>query len=216
MMSDSEATTPETGKSSTAAPTTKPGKAKRALKKSAKPKAKRAARKPATKKPAAKKAAPKKAALKKAQVKRPAVKRPAVKRVAPKAKVELSRVPNKAEFIRRFPNLPAKEVVARAKELGATLTESYVYNTRGLQKHGKNPKRTPMSYGKGNIIHLPSSFTSTIQGSRRAHPEASQNGQSLEGLLQAVASELGLSNAIRHLQAVRTTVAEAMGTLPPF
>jgi hypothetical protein len=117
------------------------------------------AAKPAAKKPAKKGVKKGKLTSKNTKSGR-AVKKPAKRKTAPKKKVaakksaakktaaatarapRLSGIPNKAEFIRSLPGLPAKEVVARAKELGAVLTESYVYNTRGLQKNGGKGKKT--------------------------------------------------------------------------
>jgi len=229
MMSDSEATTPETAKPPTAAPAPKVAKAKKALKKSAKPraaKAKKALKKSAKPKAAKAKPGVAKAKPRVAKAKPKAAKAKAAKRGLPKPTPALStRIVNKARFIRSLPStMPAKEVVARAKELGAVLTESYVYNTRGLQKHGKKAKlQASRSYGNNNTIHVPRGPATFLIGAMgggggsngRVHSDTLHK-TSIEGLLQAVASELGLSNAIKFLQATRATVAEAMGTLPPF
>ena len=171
MMTDSEVTTPDVTRP-TAAPTPKTGKPKGALKKSAKPKAKKPA--------ARKKVAPKKAPTKK----------PAAKKAAPK----LSGIPNKSEFIRRFPNLPAKEVVARAKGLGATITESYVYNTRGLLKKG----------GKGRVNRL----ATKLAANGEAKP------LTVEELFYAVVAEIGTQKAIQMLIAARGVVQSALSGTP--
>ena len=98
----------------------------------AKPPVKRVKRKA---KPAAKKAKPAaaKKALKKSRKPKASLKHPESKHVAKAPGIQ-----NKAEFIRSLPkDMPAKEVVAKAKLRGTQLTESYVYNTRGLAKLGK-------------------------------------------------------------------------------
>jgi hypothetical protein len=52
---------------------------------------------------------------------------------------------NKSAFVRGLPGeLSAKEVVAKAKEQGLTLTEAYVYTIRSASKRGSDqPKRGP-------------------------------------------------------------------------
>lgn len=192
MMTDSEVTTPDVTRP-TAAPTPKTGKPKGALKKSAKPKAKKPA--------ARKKVAPKKAPTKK----------PAAKKAAPK----LSGIPNKSEFIRRFPNLPAKEVVARAKELGATITESYVYNTRGLLKKGGKGRVNRLAtklaangaYGKSHLILMDHS-------SKYPTPATEAKPLTVEELFYAVVAEIGTQKAIQMLIAARGVVQSALSGTP--
>ena len=152
-------------------------------------------KKPAAKKPAAKKPAPKKPAAKKVS-KKPAAKKTAAATKAPRA--ALSGIPNKAEFIRKFPTLPAKEVVARAKELGAVLTESYVYNTRGLQKNGKSGK------GKTATIRKVS-----FEQARLPVVQAPQPA-SVEDLFYAVVAEIGTVKAVHMLMASHDLVKAAL------
>jgi hypothetical protein len=61
------------------------------------------------------------------------------------AKKSESNRPNKSAFVRNLPaDLSAKEVVAKAKEAGLTLTEAYVYTIRSASKRGNDePKRGP-------------------------------------------------------------------------
>lgn len=49
---------------------------------------------------------------------------------------------NKSEFVRRYPKLPPKEIVAKGEEQGLKLTAGYVSSVRSKDKAaGKNPKR---------------------------------------------------------------------------
>jgi hypothetical protein len=61
------------------------------------------------------------------------------------AKKSESNRPNKSAFVRSLPaDLSAKEVVAKAKEAGLTLTDAYVYTIRSASKRGSDePKRGP-------------------------------------------------------------------------
>jgi hypothetical protein len=61
------------------------------------------------------------------------------------AKKSDSTRPNKSAFVRNLPaDLSAKEVVAKAKEAGLTLTEAYVYTIRSASKRSSDePKRGP-------------------------------------------------------------------------
>jgi hypothetical protein len=96
---------------------------------------------------------------------------------------------NKSAFIRRLPSsMPAKEVVKQAKAAGMKLTESYVYNVRGAAKKTARPGRN------GASVARPITTTS-----------------SAEGLLKALAAELGLGNAIEILTGERTKVRAVIG-----
>src|SRR5262245_63123223 len=44
--------------------------------------------------------------------------------------------PNKSDFIRQHPNLSARDVVAKAKEAGISLSPVLVYKVRGRTKPG--------------------------------------------------------------------------------
>lgn len=104
-------------------------------------------------------------------------------------------VTSKAAFVRGLPAAtPAKEVVAKAKERGMTLTESYVYNVRGAAKAARR-KRTGSL--RSAVVARPV-VTAAI-------PSRS-NGLSTEDLLRAVGAELGLTRAIEVLQAERARV----------
>jgi hypothetical protein len=98
---------------------------------------------------------------------------------------------SKAAFVRSLAaSTPAKEVVAKAKERGMALTESYVYNVRGAAKAAKR-KRT----GSLRSAVVP-----------RPVAVAAKSGLSTEDLLRAVGADLGLTRAIEVLQAERARV----------
>jgi hypothetical protein len=87
----------------------------------------------------------------------------------------MKKKPSKAAFVRSLPaTTPAKDVVAKAKAAGLSLTEPYVYNVRATSKAKKSGTRGP------------------------GRPAASQN---VESLLRAVASNLGLARSLEILQA---------------
>lgn len=105
-----------------------------------------------------------------------------------------SRKTSKAAFVRSFPSsTPAKEVVAKAKAAGITLSDAYVYNVRATSKTRKagagtrGPRRGPAP-------------TVNVGGGRGA-----------EELLRAVAAELGLARAIGVLQAEHSRVRRLLG-----
>jgi hypothetical protein len=104
-------------------------------------------------------------------------------------------VMSKAAFVRSLAAAtPAKDVVAKAKERGMTLTESYVYNVRGAAKAARR-KRTGSL--RSAVVARSAAPTAT---------EGSKGGLSTEDLLRAVGAELGLTRAIELLQAERARV----------
>jgi hypothetical protein len=118
------------------------------------------------------------------------------KRGTASAKVKIS----KAAFVRSLPtSMSAKEVVAKAKALGITLTDAYVYNVRATSKAGKAKSSRRVSTGsrsrKGRTI------TVRLSGARAA-----------EDLLRAVAAELGLARAIAVLEADHARIRKLLGT----
>jgi|HubBroStandDraft_2_1064218.scaffolds.fasta_scaffold42076_3 hypothetical protein len=104
-------------------------------------------------------------------------------------------VMSKAAFVRSLAaTTPAKEVVAKAKARGMTLTESYVYNVRGAAKAAKR-KRT----GSLRSALVARSVAATS-------PATLRSALSTEDLLRAVGAELGLMRAIEVLHAERARV----------
>jgi hypothetical protein len=113
--------------------------------------------------------------------------------VKPSAKHKIS----KAAFVRSLPtSTPAKEVVAKAKSQGITLTDAYVYNVRATSKAGKGKR----SSKRGSSSTKRRSVTVKVGGGRGA-----------EDLLRAVAAELGLARAIAVLETEHARVRKLLG-----
>jgi hypothetical protein len=121
-------------------------------------------------------------------------KKSAKKSPSPSAKNKTS----KAAFVRSFPvSMPAKEVVAKAKSQGITLTDAYVYNVRATSKaaKGKAAKRESTNGSRG----------------RGAAGVKMRGGRGAEDVLRAVAAELGLARAIAVLEAEHARVRKLLG-----
>lgn len=102
-------------------------------------------------------------------------------------------VANKAAFVRGLPaSTPAKEVVAKAKALGLSLSVNYVYNIRGAAKTAAKNRRSAIRAG----VAVPR----PIAGSSAA-----------ESLLKALAAEVGLGKAIEILSGERERVRAVIG-----
>lgn len=101
------------------------------------------------------------------------------------AKRRAARRTNKSDFVRALPeNMPATEVVARAKEAGLTLSAAYVHSIRTIARRGR-----------------PTRLTTDVIGRR----------VKIADLLLALAAEVGLSRAIAVLEADRAKVAQLLG-----
>lgn len=95
---------------------------------------------------------------------------------------------SKAAFVRSLPSsTPAKEVVAKGKTLGLSLSINYVYNIRGAAKKKR-------AAAKSQVL---STVPSTRPWSVSQHAET---------LLRAVAAEIGVARALEVLQGERTRV----------
>jgi hypothetical protein len=103
---------------------------------------------------------------------------------------------SKAEFVRSFPTTTSpKEIVRKAKAVGVKLGTAYVYNVWTRDKVGAQKKKSAAKPPT-------SKSTSAANGAR---PSASSS-PSAEGLLKAVAAEVGLGRAIELLQRERDRV----------
>jgi hypothetical protein len=122
---------------------------------------------------------------------------------------KLAPIGNKAAFIRSLPkDTPAKEVIAKAKARGAKLTESYIYNIRGMDKLKARKKLAANSaYGKGTITRVPlkDAIASSV---------ATTKPLTVEELFYAVVAEIGTRKAIHMLMAAHDTVASALRGVP--
>jgi hypothetical protein len=100
---------------------------------------------------------------------------------------------NKSAFVRSLPpDMPAKEVVDKAKTEGMKISVAYVYSIRTAAKAGARRAAGGLP-GRG-------AFRSIGSGHGR-----------VEDLLRAVAAELGLSRAIGLLQAEQAKVRAVLG-----
>lgn len=88
---------------------------------------------------------------------------------AKKAKKLISKSPSKSAFVRGLPaSMPAKEVVAKAKAVGLTLSDRYVHVIRSIAKRAaknghpvaQGPRRggRPISSKRTFVLGLPSSL----------------------------------------------------------
>ncbi len=103
---------------------------------------------------------------------------------------------SKAEFVRSFASTtPPKEIVQKAKAAGIKLGTAYVYNVWTRDKAGSRKK-------KSAVRPLPSRVTSA----NGARPSPAPASAGAEGLLKAVAAEVGLARAIELLQGERDRV----------
>lgn len=113
------------------------------------------------------------------------------------AKKKTEKKLSKAAFVRGIdPNMPAKEVVAKAKAEGITLSEAYVYNVRATSKSKSKKtggRRGPAPKNAGAV-------------------RVSPGRGSAEELLRAVAAELGLAHAIAVLESEHSRVRRLIGS----
>ncbi len=119
------------------------------------------------------------------------------------AKKKTEKKISKAAFVRGIDlSMPAKEVVAKAKADGITLSEAYVYNVRATSK----TKKTGGGRGRGGRRGPApkSSPTATVR--------VSPGRGSAEELLRAVAAELGLAHAISVLETEHSRVRRLIGS----
>ena len=113
----------------------------------------------------------------------------------PSAK-KTSPIQSKADFVRRFPNSTPKEIVQKAVAAGIQIGVGYVYNVRSSGSAAKKsatvpkptPKRNPTTVGR--------------------HPGTSERA---EGLLRALAAEIGLGRATEILAGQRAIVRAVLG-----
>ncbi|MGA3121851.1 MAG: hypothetical protein ABSF69_13880 [Polyangiaceae bacterium] len=111
----------------------------------------------------------------------------------------------KAAFVRSVdPRLSARDVVAKAKAAGITLTDTYVYNVRGAAKAAANAKATP-----NKVTAKPATPIKTSGALPAVKNGAST--YSVESLLKALAAEIGLGRASEILAGERARVQAVLG-----
>jgi len=105
----------------------------------------------------------------------------------------------KADFVRSVdPRFSAKDVVAKAKAAGITLTDTYVYNVRGAAKAAASKAAAkPALPVKAPVPH--------------AVAKSGVGAGAVESLLKAVAAEIGLGRAFEILVGERARVQAVLG-----
>jgi hypothetical protein len=106
------------------------------------------------------------------------------------AKMPSPKTVNKAEFVRMFPHLTAREIVAKATEQGIKIGEPYVYNVRAYDKKHHTQRAAAR---RAPSVARPITTTAAA-----------------EDLLKAVAAEIGLGHALDVLQAERAKVQSVL------
>jgi hypothetical protein len=140
--------------------------------------------------------------------KKVAAKSKAPTKLAAKAKDSATAGVSKSEFIRQQPaNLSANEVVAKAKAAGLKFDQKYVYRIRSAA-HAKGGKKKPTA--SPQRVHVvaavrPSAVRPTHSNS--TGPSSSK----VEGLLRALAAEIGLGRALDLLAEERARVTALIG-----
>ena len=108
---------------------------------------------------------------------------------------------NKSAFVRSLPaDMPAKDVVEKAKAQGMKLSVEYVYSIRAAAK--TTAKKSAKAGAAKRRGRAPKTKSSNGNGSSSAR---------VEDLLRAAAAELGLSHAIGLLQAEQQKVRAVIG-----
>lgn len=163
---------------------------------------------------------PKSASTKKGVAKKPAPKKGAAKNV--KVVTKRSTLPkktttpkktstvNKAEFVRANSDLSPRAIVEKAKAEGVELSVTYVYNVRGGDKTAAKKKTAK----KGTASKQPTPSSTATKTRAVTKPTASNGSRpsgSVEDLLRAAASELGLGRAIEILEGERARVRAVLG-----
>lgn len=116
--------------------------------------------------------------------------------MAPK---KTSKKTSKADFVRNVPpSTPVKDVIAKAKAAGLSVSKTYVYLVRGSART-KATKKPPARR-----------VTIARRGASVARPIATMS--SAEDLLKAVAAEVGLGRAMVILAGERARLRAVIGS----
>jgi hypothetical protein len=123
------------------------------------------------------------------------------KKTAAKRKARTTGAPNKSAYVRSLPaDMPAKDVVEKAKAQGMKLSVEYVYSIRAA---AKTTARKSAKAGAPKRLGRPPKV--------RATSDARSRNVRVEDLLRAAAAEIGLSHAIGLLQAEQQKVRSVIG-----
>jgi hypothetical protein len=117
--------------------------------------------------------------------------------------------PTKSDFVRSFPlNAPAKQIVQKATAAGIDLDVRYVHKVQSRSKPAA-ARKTPAT-ARPQRTHA-TSARSTVASVKHVSPRLSS---SVEGLLRAIAAEIGFGRAVEILQGERASVRAVLGHWP--
>jgi hypothetical protein len=109
---------------------------------------------------------------------------------------------SKSDFIRSLASSPATEVVAKAKVAGIALSENHVHAVRAKDKANAAKTRKPAT----RKAVAPKLAVPVAANGSAPSGAAASTASSVEGLLKAVAAEIGLGRALEILTAERARV----------
>jgi uncharacterized protein (DUF433 family) len=139
---------------------------------------------------------------------------------APAPKVASLKAPatmSKADFVRHYPALSAKEIVEKAKAEGMKLDPAVVYKVRGQDKQaakrkGAAKKLTASSAAVTPLITPPVPSKPVAPTTRFPAPALTPAGDArIEELLRAAASALGFGRALEVIQAEQARLRAVLG-----
>jgi 1,4-alpha-glucan branching enzyme len=171
----------------------------------------KSAKKPARARPAGKKSAAEKATPKKTGATKPAA---ATKPVETKTAAAGEPSLSKSDWIRAQPaSLAAAEVVAKAKAAGMKIEPVLVYKVRTRVKESASKKAGPPKVVAGTATAKPPTAPpAKVATTQMAKPVTDSDPRtSIEDLLRAVASEIGLARALAVLHEQRAQVLRVLG-----
>jgi hypothetical protein len=114
--------------------------------------------------------------------------------------------PTKSDFVRSFPlNTVAKQIVQKATAAGIELDVRYVHKVQSRSETAA-ARKTPVTAPPVKTHAV--SARSTVASAKMVSPRLSS---SVEGLLRAVAAEIGLGRAVEILQSERASVRAVLG-----
>src|SRR5580658_9519778 len=118
----------------------------------------------------------------------------------------VSKPMSKSDFVRSLPASPAKDVVAKAKAEGISISENHVHAVRAKDNvKAKKRRRIATKTPKTPVSKA------AVATNGRALPATTAAKSSAEELLKAVAAELGLARAVEILAGERTRVQALIG-----
>ena len=121
----------------------------------------------------------------------------------------------KAEFIRSLPDLPTRDLVAKAKEAGFTISEDYVYKLRSFDRKAKGGAAKPAAAAKSAGAPKAAKKRAKKAGkkaagkakkaTRKAAPKGAKRGR------KAAAAPAASTSAVGGLEAKFVTMALDLG-----